>query len=108
MSAKTNSPLSASFKVVANCEIKLGDKCTIKLPGHTNHQQYAEYNACNDQEATVVGYYPAGSREPTSVNLRMDTGPCAGQVTFDVNPQNLHFSGTFKREAVEVKEPALS
>lgn len=96
MSKETGSPLTAVFKTVARCEINLGARCTIKHPGHTNSQEYKEFNACNGQEATIVGFYPSGAEEPTSVNLKIETGPNAGELVVDVNPEYLYFQGTFK------------
>lgn len=98
MSKETGSALSAIFLAVVKCEISLGSKCTIKLPaGHSTHQQMAEYRTFDGREAVVVGFYPTGSNTPTSVNLKILTGPAEGEVVFGVNTASLQFEGTFKK-----------
>ncbi|HAT68369.1 MAG: hypothetical protein A2481_03160 [Candidatus Yonathbacteria bacterium RIFOXYC2_FULL_47_9] len=81
-------PLARNYQTrVAACEIGLESECTIV--GTTI--QYG-------QKAVVVRL------NESSVDIRLKTGPNAGQVVTDVNTVNLMFSGVFRNVMSEVVE----
>lgn len=100
MSDKVNSPLRILVQSLVVCEIGLGDKCMIIYPDHNNFEQLAEYNACNEQEATVVGSKSCDIEGLNSLELRLETGPKKGEIIRDVDPAHLRFIGVFVRASI--------
>lgn len=102
MSHAQGSPLAKVCLATAMCEVNIGDECTVRHPGHHDMPSYSGYIACDGQQAVVEDFIE--EKGGISVNIRMKTGPRAGEIVRDVNTRFLRFSGVFKRVAVHTED----
>lgn len=78
-----------TFTVMARCLISVGDRCAINFPDHDDPDSYRHHRLYHGQEAEVVKI------RRKSVDLKLLTGPAAGEISRDVRPTNLVFLGPY-------------